>query len=170
MEKEDFEIEGLDFMVCDFVSLSLLNVCSCGLILYRLILLMWPVSIRGPSALSQSENQRARPPAGRLALWHQRCFTFLWAENLDLLAVYCQSNKKHPCMLPVSQTWRLWWWHSCRMQSWRGAPPSIRLLFIILHLKVQSFKTWIKSLIALIADWKWPSFSSLNGCWWSWCD
>lgn len=68
MEKEDFEIEGLDFMVCDFVSLFLFYVHSCGLILYRLILLMWPVSVRGPSALPQSENQRARPPAGRLAL------------------------------------------------------------------------------------------------------
>lgn len=36
-----------------------------------------PVSIRGQTALPQPENQRARQPSGRLALWHQRCNTCL---------------------------------------------------------------------------------------------
>lgn len=70
VEKEDFEIEGLDFMVC---------VPASVFILWYDMILMWyfslftprgPVSVRGPSALPQPENQRAGQPPRRLALWH----------------------------------------------------------------------------------------------------
>lgn len=74
VEREDFEIEGLDFMVCvwacQHVSLvwlivvyllmcSTVFLCPCGL-----------VPVRGPSALPQPENQGARQPPRRLVLWH----------------------------------------------------------------------------------------------------
>lgn len=77
IEKEDFEIQGLDFMVCyiwtHFFFISLLTCCHTKL---------WfvsprPVSIRRQTALPQPENQRAGQPSGGLALWHQRCNTRL---------------------------------------------------------------------------------------------
>lgn len=66
VEKEDFEIEGLDFMVCDilFFVVYLLTRCHTQ----RCFASHWPVSIRGPTSLPQPENQRARQPSGRLAL------------------------------------------------------------------------------------------------------
>lgn len=81
IEREDFEIQGLDFMVCFiyehiFFIICLLTCCHTKL---------WfvpprPVSIRRQTALSQPENQRARQPSGRLALWHQRWNTRLISQ------------------------------------------------------------------------------------------
>lgn len=75
VEKEDFEIEGLDFMVCDILLFFVYLLTRCHT--QRCFASPWPVFIRGQTSLPQPENQRARQPSGRLALWHQRCDTCL---------------------------------------------------------------------------------------------
>lgn len=78
VEKEDFEIQGLDFMVCYIATCLFVFLFACWhAVIFSFFVSPRPVSIRGQTALPQPENQRARQPFGRLALWHQRCNTCL---------------------------------------------------------------------------------------------
>ena len=104
--EEDFDIEGLEFMVCAsfclfvFSSKSQMPTCCKNLFLVS----MWASSVRGPSALPQPENQGAGRPLRRLALWHQRSFTFLQtgypiAAYLTLLEMTTTAELHTSCFL-----------------------------------------------------------------------
>lgn len=106
LEKEDFEIDGLDFMVrfsiiSQFVCLHLLFFQYCCL-----CMCLWgPVSVGGQTALPQPENEGAGPSLRRLALRHSRYRLISHSKNVRVCT--CSQHCIH--------YWNKWRYHWCTL-------------------------------------------------------
>lgn len=111
VEKEDFEIEGLDFMVCVLVSMFILFFCSCAVILCLFC-------VHVGQFLSEDRlhyrSQRTKELDSLLGDLHCDIRGILPSSSRKRLPdgyvpdIYITTTTEGiPGKLPVSQTWRL---------------------------------------------------------------
>lgn len=140
VEKEDFEMEGLEFIVClwasnDQKTTKLVFSSCCLLFLYcqHYCICLFCMYVCGWISSSQGTDciTAAKEPGSWTTSWETCTVTLevlcfpAWIKHLTVFLISAQLDAFLDGS--VSQIWRRQWWPSCRAQSWRRVLLCIRL-------------------------------------------